>query len=73
MKNLSNLLGALFVSGGLAVIAPPVLHAVAAGSGDCIRGEYVVDDKCQGALVSPCKGPPECWKTATPAEPVTAD
>lgn len=28
---------------------------------ECIRGEYVENDKCQGATTRMCKGPPACF------------
>jgi hypothetical protein len=63
MKNLKSLLSILFLGGGLVVLGPVAVHAVEGdAAGDCIKGEYVQDDACQGALTSMCKGPPECYK-----------
>lgn len=68
MKKLKSLLSILFLGGGLIVLGPVAVHAVESEGGDCIKGEYVSNDQCQGALTSMCKGPPECFKEAVSVE-----
>ncbi|HEX2208184.1 MAG TPA: hypothetical protein VHG93_10920 [Longimicrobium sp.] len=67
MKKITNLLSLLFLLAGMAVAGPAVIGAQAEGDGggDCIKGEYVEDDECQGALKEMCKGPPECFNNNT--------
>lgn len=58
-----NLLALLFLGAGGTVLVPAVIRpAHAAESESCLKAEYVHDGKCQGAIVTMCSGPPECFQ-----------